>query len=78
MPLCKIYWPNLSNRKCRVHRASVGGGCWGGANSAHLDRKLRAGPKGAQGLMERRKHHPSFFLPYTSCHRLDRTFLIGD
>ena len=44
----------------------------------YLDRKLRAGPKGVQGVMERRKHHPSFFLPYTSCHRLDRTFLIGD
>ena len=44
----------------------------------YLDRKLRTGPKGAQGVMGRRKHHPSFFLPYTSCHRLDRTFLIGD
>ena len=78
MPLCKIYWPNLSNRKCRVHRASVGGGCGGGANSALFGSQTEGGPKGAQGVMERRKHHPSFFLPYTSCHRLDRTFLIGD
>ena len=62
MPLCKIYWPNLSNRKCRVHRASVGGGCGGGANSALFGSQTEGGTEGsARG--DGKKETSPLFLP---------------
>lgn len=62
MSLFKIYWSTLSNRKCGVHRASVGGGCGGGANSALFGSQTEDGTEGSARVNGKKETSP-LFLP---------------
>ena len=60
--LIQYLLPTLSNRKCLVHRASVGGGCGGGANSALFGSQTEDGTEGsARG--DGKKEASPLFLP---------------